>query len=235
MLNVFLEWMKRVLTSKRIKASYFEALETLVTSNCEPNSVVAVIIDDRNNEAVRNAVSDFHRSDKISKIIHLGCEVSIANMEQSLQKKYLSFLLPYKIRGAYDYNNLLMNKGFWHSFRKQKRVIIFQHDVLLLQPWSYFDDAWLNFDYIGAEWEEKRPNGKTIAGGCGGFSIRNPQLHLSICEQFSPILWIGGEDGYFAYFTSKLGGRVAEQSISRQFCCQFDISPGSFAIHKKVN
>lgn len=232
MFNIHKEWFNRVFLTEPISEQYFNDLEVVAKSIGKNVSILAVIIDDRKSGDIVKIINDFLASQHVEGVLHFGQCVNNVFLNYENINKYHNHPLPYKIKGGHSYNKLFMKSGFWKAFVNFQKVIVFQHDVRLLKPWSEFDLSWLDFDYIGAEWDVSRPNGKNILGGCGGFSIRNPRVHYEICCRFSGRLWLGGEDGFFAHYTDKVGGKVANMTEAKEFCCQFEENISSFAIHK---
>lgn len=73
------------------------------------------------------------------------------------------------------YNNLLLSRSFYQSFKKFEYILIYQLDALVFKDEL---DYWCgkNYDYIGAPWFEgwgHAQNDSEIVGvGNGGFSLR---------------------------------------------------------------
>ena len=189
-----------------------------------------MIIDDRDIEPVYKVVCDFVDCPFIDYVLHVGGRFKSSNFTNS--QKYLCVETPFSFKKSASYNSFMISLDFWRILSKFEKVMVFQHDVKLLRDWQDFDLSWWDYDYLGAEWDVNRPNGLEILGGCGGFSIRNPRLHTEICSKQNTFFWLGGEDGFFAYYSYKMGGRVADMATARKFCCQFVELESSFAIHK---
>lgn len=214
----------------RVPINYLDDLDNVLEISDSNERYLAVIIDDRESDQVFKVVSDFVDCPFIDYVLHIGGKFNTSRFNDCC--KYLRVDAPFSFKRSASYNYFMMSPGFWGILSRFEKVMVFQHDVKLLKDWSDFDLGWWDYDYIGAEWEVNRPNGLQIPGGCGGFSIRNPRLHAKICARYNASLWLGGEDGFFAYHTQELGGRVADMDAARKFCCQFVVSECSFAIHK---
>lgn len=89
------------------------------------------------------------------------------------------------IASDYDYNNLLTSIQFWSV--PYKRVLIFQHDSLLLRQGI---EDYLQYDYVGAPWAW-RPTGFN-----GGLSLRNPKAMLTALKKNK--YTSGNEDVFFS-------------------------------------
>lgn len=72
-----------------------------------------------------------------------------------------------------DYSIMLMKSEFWRQFNGEY-LIIYQEDSLIFKK---FDDKFLKYDYIGAPWVNRNV-------GNGGFSFRNKNIMIKICELF---------------------------------------------------
>ena len=72
-----------------------------------------------------------------------------------------------------DYSIMLLNSNFWRQFYG-KHLLIYQEDSLIFKK---FNNKFLNYDYIGAPWVDKKV-------GNGGLSLRNKEIMIQICERF---------------------------------------------------
>lgn len=133
---------------------------------------------------------------------------------------------------ASSYNALLLSPLFWEQLLTRNKVFIFQTDAMLCHNSNYQLEDFLNFDYIGSWWQRLRPIGIIIDGGNGGFSIRDWHKSTECLERFSPTVWPGGEDGYFAFHIELIGGKVAKRSQCSKFGTQEKFSHKSFGCHK---
>ena len=68
---------------------------------------------------------------------------------------------------------MLLESNFWKQFQG-KYLIIYQEDSLIFKK---FDNKFLKYDYIGAPWVDENV-------GNGGFSFRNKEIMIQICEKF---------------------------------------------------
>ena len=107
-----------------------------------------------------------------------------------------------------DYNALLLSQAFWRALLGRKKVLIFQTDTVLCANSEHSLEEFMGFDYIGATWNPRRPVGLVIHGGNGGLSLRDWHVSMECLRRFSPGLWPGGEDGYFAFHAEVIGGKV---------------------------
>jgi hypothetical protein len=86
------------------------------------------------------------------------------------------------------YSRMLLSKSFYRRFEEFEYMLIYQLDAFIFR-----DDLleWCDkgFDYIGAPWFEKFSSSDTnapfVAGGNGGFSLRNIGSHLRVLNSFS--------------------------------------------------
>ena len=133
------------------------------------------------------------------------------------------------IRTAADYNRLLTDVSFWEQWVKYDRVLIFQHDSMLLRPGI---DDFLEFDYIGAPWKANATWARADrAGGNGGLSLRCPKKSLSLCREFPYKPAFGNEDVYFTHHLGKVGGLVAPYEICKRFACETEFQLGTLGYH----
>ena len=131
-----------------------------------------------------------------------------------------------------DYNQLLKSLLFWNQLPSADKLLIFQADSLPCEKSDYQLKDFVSFDYIGGEWNNQRPCGLVVEGGIGGFSLRDIPMSKHIIRLSEGYLWPFGEDGFFAFFTDLLGGKVATTLDRRRFCSQHIFYPGCLAIHK---
>ena len=131
-----------------------------------------------------------------------------------------------------EYNQLLMSLSFWNQLPSAEKLLVFQADSLPCENSNYEINDFMLFDYIGGEWNNQRPCGIVIEGGIGGFSLRDISLSKYIIILSEGFYWPFGEDGFFAFFTDLLGGKVANTFDQRRFCSQHIFHSGCFAIHK---
>ncbi|MFC1852581.1 DUF5672 family protein [candidate division CSSED10-310 bacterium] len=135
---------------------------------------------------------------------------------------------------ASAYNALFMSKSFWEAMNTRNKIFVFQTDSYIYPKAESSLKDFLEFDYIGSRWSRKRPIGLIIDGGSGGLSIRDWRKSVACLEQFTPELWQGGEDGYFAFHIELLGGKVGKNKDCGRFSIQGALSKNSYSVHKIV-
>jgi hypothetical protein len=112
--------------------------------------------------------------------------------------------------------------------------LVVQHDSWILRP-ELWDDAWLEYDYIGAPWPERpefisMSTGEMVRVGNGGFSLRSKKL-LDIPKQYDlPLANDRGftnEDGNICSYHRKkfleLGIKYAPIEVAARFSHELDI------------
>ncbi len=130
------------------------------------------------------------------------------------------------------YNGLLLSPEFWDALIGQEKAVCFQTDSCFCPQSEYSLSDFKDYDYIGSDWRERRRNGLTVAGGCGGFSLRDIPSSCEAVTRFDTGQWIGGEDDFFAFHLELLGKRVAKQKARAQFCTQSRYEYPSLAAHR---
>jgi len=136
-----------------------------------------------------------------------------------------------KALNASEYNALLLDSEFWQLLGARNKILIFQSDSLCCENSDFSLRDFMHFDYIGSAWQQLRPIGIRIKGGSGGFSLRDWQNSLECLERFEPMLWPGGEDGYFAFHLDLLGAKVANMDEAARFSTQGNFTYRSFGAH----
>lgn len=128
-----------------------------------------------------------------------------------------------------DYNNLLLDIEFWNDIDCEN-VLIYQSDTIIIND---FDDKFLKFDYIGANWGPSNHSKNlnkifkkfgieiNLLQGNGGLSLRNVELMKSalLDSDYKRILYINvdiklnkiPEDCFFAAYT-KLNGNLPDNT-----------------------
>jgi len=132
---------------------------------------------------------------------------------------------------ASDYNKILLSKPLWMGIPFEK-LLIFQTDSLICSNSDYSIDEFMSFDYIGSAWERERPIGLIIDGGSGGFSLRDTKLSLEAINKFTPDIWPGGEDGFFAFHMELINGSVAKFEDCLKFSTQEFFCAKSYGCHR---
>lgn len=131
-----------------------------------------------------------------------------------------------------EYNALFLSGAFWNAQMGRKKILVFQTDAVLCAQSDYQIKNFLEYDYIGSKWPRERPVGMIIDGGSGGLSLRDWHNSVECLDRFSPDLWPGGEDGYFAFHMDIIGGRVGAGDECARFSTQGEFLCKSFGAHK---
>lgn len=124
---------------------------------------------------------------------------------------------------ASAYNNLLTRVDFWQFFDAEK-VLIFQHDTMLLR--TGIDDFY-HLDFIGAPLYH-------IPFPCmnGGFSLRDKQAMIKVCSQFKyDESKDGNEDIFFCKKLAQIGGELPIRKEADLFACETIETYGTIGIH----
>jgi hypothetical protein len=129
------------------------------------------------------------------------------------------------------YNGLLLSKVFWEHVISRKKILIFQTDSICCSESDYDIEDFMSWDYIGSKWSRDRPIGLTIDGGNGGLSLRDWQMTYDSLVRFSPELWRGGEDSFFAFHIELIGGKVAKNNDCAKFSTQHEFLYKSWGAH----
>lgn len=123
------------------------------------------------------------------------------------------------IKTAVDYNRLLTSKSFWDKFKKFDRVLIFQHDSMLLR---YGIDEFLKWDFIGAPLYHI-----DFPAMNGGLSLRNPKKMLEVISRV-PYDGSMNED---IYFCLNIKGKLPTKEIAQKFSVETIFGLGSLGVH----
>lgn len=211
-----------------------------MTNKCRTDPVWGVIVETREHPLLESVVCQFARQLKLNIQIFHGTENKnfildsgvgdlIARGQVHLTDLGINTLTPV------NYNNLLLSRPFWDCLYAREKILIFQTDAILCDNSAYTLDDFLQFDYIGSNWNRNRPIGIVIDGGSGGLSLRDWQLTTQCLDKFPSHFWPGGEDGYFAFHFDLIGGRVAKEEDCGKFSTQSVFSDLSFGAHQIQN
>lgn len=124
--------------------------------------------------------------------------------------------------GQFEYNLTLTNPKFWEMLLPYERVLIFQHDSMLLKDGI---EDFLEFDYVGAPWKFQHH------GGNGGLSLRNPKLMFTICKAEGWNQNKGNEDVWFSNQMKRFNGKLAPRDICAQFSVESIFKLGTLGYH----
>ena len=201
------------------------------------DTVWGVLVETRRHPALERVVSEFSERLGIGIQLFHGRDnarfiraTGIARLVD--QGRVTLTLMEEPVSSLRHYNALLLSMAFWRAVRGRNRILVLQTDCVL-NPGSRFRlEDFLQFDYIGSRWERRRPTGIIADGGNGGLSLRDWSLSVQCLERFSPGLWPGGEDGYFAFHIDLLGGRVGKPDECQRFSVENAGLEDSFGGHK---
>jgi hypothetical protein len=141
------------------------------------------------------------------------------------------------------YSLLLGSSQFWNLLTGQ-HILIHQDDSLILD--SAKIDDFLAYDYVGAVWPAKYPPEYLV--GNGGFSLRNRQLMISICDSYDIATFEGfeltknemkehglkiiPEDCFFTKcMVDNNLGRIAPYDIAKYFSYESVYFPNTLGCH----
>jgi hypothetical protein len=134
------------------------------------------------------------------------------------------------------------------SYIATDHALVVQYDGYVLRPLKW-DKHFLEYDYIGAPWEENAhftTDGTNVRIGNGGFSLRSKKLLNIFNETGLPFTDNGtgfyNEDGMISnYYRKELeeqGIRYAPVPVASRFSCEVicpDSYPEPFGFHKNQN
>jgi len=129
----------------------------------------------------------------------------------------------------HDYNALLMSGDFWQQLLNYgcRYALIFQMDTILLNP---FVDTFLEYDYVGAPWENMY--GGVVCGN-GGLSLRRVDTMLTISQTCPSIHGqLQFEDVFFGYWCKKKGYHIPSRETASQFSVETIFYEKPCGMHK---
>ena len=154
-----------------------------------------------------------------------------------------AFVLSKKSFSLEFYNAVLMNPVMWERLSRFERVLLVQDDGFLIKPGM--EDAFLEYDYVGAPWSKDMPyNSYLVKGaegtlvGNGGLSLRDPTKMKEICESEDTSLLhfdrlqVEPEDVFFAKACVRRGFKVPTYEVAQRFSTEQVLCMGSFGFHK---
>lgn len=130
---------------------------------------------------------------------------------------------------SHSYSNRLVTPELWENFSNWSHVLVYQCDALLLRP---IDDIYFKYDYIGGAW----PNNDLP--GNGGFSLRNVQSMIRVCEPFRNMQISDfkcphvHEDGFFCRHDGFIYPSDNERNIHEQFAIESIYNENPVGVHK---
>ena len=148
-----------------------------------------------------------------------GVEQSLINAHMAhLDGWDLDVVSSHVIINSYDYNALLTAPFFWENYVDYERILIFQHDSMLMRSGI---EEFLEWDYVGAPWFETAPWArKDRKGGNGGLSLRNPLAMLDCLRSFNYNSAAGNEDVFYVHNLDRCGWKVAPFEVCERFSCE---------------
>ena len=198
--------------------------------------VTGVIVETREHHALEAVILNVHKRCKIPIQLFHGTN----NLKFILSTKIADLiergdvlLTPISANAldARAYNALFLSPKFWEAMLGRKKILVFQTDSLCCLNSPFDLNGFLHFDYIGSLWGFYRPVRLRIAGGSGGFSLRDWAKSVNCLDKFPADRWGGGEDGYFAFHLDLIGDKVASIDEAAKFSTQDRFLYHSFAAH----
>ena len=123
------------------------------------------------------------------------------------------------IKTAADYNNLLTSVSFWEQFKKFDKVLIFQHDSMLLRGGI---NEFLKYDYIGAPLYHM-----DFPAMNGGLSLRNPKKMIDTIKRVK----YDGSCNEDVWFCKHIKGKLPTKEVAQMFSVETIFSLGSLGVH----
>lgn len=198
---------------KKICYKYLNASRHYLIPNLRPKSdYCAVFVDNRRLPHVEFVLrcTYSHLSDRWSALIIAGPE-NFQYMKRMAQNIHPNIRV-IEMRGINNVNKLMTSSRFWNLLHA-KKILLFQHDSLLFRDGI---DQFLDYDYVGAPWEEKYkdiPPRNDVRVGNGGLSIRDVRLSKFIIYNFP--FKEGIEDVYFSNHMKRIGNIPDVETASR--------------------
>lgn len=199
---------------------------------------IALIIDDRANKSVINAVLNVFQHIPIDWKVQMvipykyWCFYMNSSLSSYIKSNRIIFTSLDRFANGrapkYYINPILTSALFWRQV-KGERVLFFQSDSVLCSNSSSKLTDFLDYDFIGAPWS---------VGGCcnGGLSIRNRHKTLELLEskRFKYNLNQINEDGWFTRHLPSVNARIAPISVAKKFSVETIYHPYPFAMHKPL-
>lgn len=110
-------------------------------------------------------------------------ENNVIHYENCLNKLNIQYKINTisKFQNINNYSNLLKSNDFWNNFNEEY-VLLFQYDSLAFKK---FDNKFLHYNYIGAQWPKNIQQLKDIYNGNGGTSLRNVNIMKEITKEYN--------------------------------------------------
>lgn len=192
-------------------------------------------------EHVMNAVLSLYNPDEIGIAVVYG--INNSDYVENLFKDWQGMKLIKTQHGNLtrgDYSALCLTPEIWENFTDFSHVLVYQTDALIC---GKIDDQYFQYDYIGAPWTVGFRVKNGYLGGNGGFSLRNIQKSIEVCEQFRniPFSKIPRENEDIFYcrqptFTYPdvpiINGRPKYSDIHKKFSAEKDYYPEPIGMHQ---
>lgn len=178
--------------------------------------------------------------------IDFGDVLFLTDKKPNRLPKKIKYLICPRIKDINDYNLFVFK--YLETYINSPFCLMIQYDSWVINP-NLWDNAWLQYDYIGAPWIIKNDayiwskNGEHIRVGNGGFSLRSRRLLEAPNRYNLPLLGEQGwynEDGniciYHRETMLKLGIQYAPVEIAAKFSYENpvpeNIGVKTFGFHK---
>jgi hypothetical protein len=194
--------------------------------------LVAVIIEPREKNLI-NIIN--HYMNKLPNYTHF--QIYYGNKNSCLIKNYYHNEIILNKISIWDmgvdnltiqgYNRILLSKEFWETIQGEK-VLIFQTDSIPCSKSKYKITDFIEYDFIGAPLSNLVNillNIYFMGKGYivnhmkfynGGLSMRSKSIMLKIIEKY-PWDKLTAEDVWFCAFVEKVGGKLPEKKVGRNF------------------
>ncbi len=124
----------------------------------EDNNYIAIIIDDRPSDLLRNSVLNTLIMCKLKVPVILYTTYNRHKDMLNLFQDLIGYVKIKSVKRSYDeinnniYNEIMKDKYFWKAIEIEK-ILLFQSDSLLIEPLEF---SFFEYDYIGAPWVKTR-------------------------------------------------------------------------------
>jgi hypothetical protein len=146
------------------------------------------------------------------------------------------------------YNDILEDVEMWRGLKQEgyNHVVVIQDDGFMIRKGI---DKYLQYDYVGAPWADMADNvyikEKLTPNmvGNGGFSLRNVDAMIRICEEFEDKklqtfyhnVNRAPEDIFFVKYLTQTGGKFPSKEEASYFSMEQIINPQCIGFHKFWN
>jgi hypothetical protein len=122
-------------------------------------------------------------------------KIALEKCQSLMHFTKVMFIADAGINTYYKYNDFVFRE--LGPYVETSHCLLIQYDSWILRP-ELWDDAWLEYDYIGAPWPIKDnaylSNGEHVRVGNGGFSLRSKRL-LELPKKYN--IELTQEQGYY--------------------------------------